>query len=277
MATKLVYELDSAQYLAELPYYNRIDHPSPPTRLRTRSPNENRKQNERNKHYNPKRSRASQTGLSLPLITPDQHELPPYFGWSGRNPTPLLPTPTPPASSQEKKKKGSNTLHRWNCNQRGYEYRKPRQMIDRESQTLIEKGSQTMEAKAHCCPKCQSCPKAPKRQQEDNIPPPWFTNWMEANMTSQEDDDTAPPWFTDHMDDHKHNYLDPLTRRVKENQKQIRILLIESSAIIKGMDRINKTLKAERTHPIHRPITSNETEPLLDTDKELAILANEID
>ena len=284
MDTKLVYELDSAQCLAELPYYNRIDYTFPPPRLGTRSPNENRKgewpkQNELNKYYNPK-------------------------------------------------KRWSNSLHRWNCNQRGYEYRKPRQMKDKHSQTPKEKGSQTMEAKAHGCPKCQSCPKAPK---EDNIPPSWFSNWMEANMTPQEDDDTAPTWFTDYMEDykhdcpdppiwftrhirytsetpppwftnwrettktsqedddtaptwfidymedHKHNYLDPLARRVKENQKQIRILLIESSTTTKGLDRINKTLKEERTHPTCRPTTTKETEPILDSDAELAILANKID
>ena len=152
-------------------------------------------------------------------------------------------------------------------------------MKDKGSQTPKEKGSQTMEAKAHCCPKCQSCPKAPK---EDNIPPSWFSNWMEANMTPQEDDDTAPTWFTDYMEDythdspdppiwftrhirfasetpptwfteymedHKHNYLDPLARRAKESQRQIKILRMENSATARSLDRINKTLKEVWKYP----------------------------
>ena len=151
MAKKLAYELDSAQCLAELPYYNHMD--------------------------NPKRSRAFQRGLSLPLITPDQHELPPYLGWSGRHLThsEIGEREWPKQHDLNKyynpKTRWSN---RWNCNQRGYEYRKPKQILlgkDKRSQTPKEKGSQATEAKAHGCPKCQSCPKAPK---EDNIPPPGF-------------------------------------------------------------------------------------------------------
>ena len=117
-----------------------------------------------------------------------------------------------------------------------------------------------MDAKAHYCPNCQFCPKAPKRQQDDNTPPPWFINWMEANMASQEDDDTPPTWFMDYMADHKHDCLDSLTKKVKENQKQIRILLIESSVIIKGMDHINRLLTTDMTHPTPDRLLLSEAE-----------------
>ena len=116
-------------------------------------------------------------------------------------------------------------------------------------------------------------------------PPPWFTNWRETTKTSQEDDDTAPTWFIDYMEDHKHNYLDPLAKRAKENQKQIRILLIESSTTTKGLDRINKTLKEVWKYPVFLTKRGQDTsrglmipdDTILDSDEELAILANEID
>ena len=61
--------------------------------------------------------------------------------------------------------------------------------------------------------------------------------------------------------------------------------MIESSVIIKGMDRINRLLTTDKTHPtldrlllseaeararINRLTTTNGTEPLLETDEELA-------
>ena len=241
MATKLVHEPDSAQCLEELPYYNRIEYPFPPPRPGIGVPSKNRRE-EWQKQYD--------------------------YNIRWNNPY-----------------------------QSGYKPCQIRKKRDREYQTPQRFLMPPMEAKAHNCPNCQFCPKAPKRQQDEDTPPIWFirhmenytlqqqndtpplwfTNWMEANMASQEDEDTPPTWFTDYMAEHKHDCLDSLTKKVRENKKQIKILLIESSVIIKGMDRINRTLKAERTYPIRRPTTSNKTEPLLDTDKELAILANEID
>ena len=204
MAKKPTYELDSAQCLAELPYYNHTGIPK-----RSKPP-------------------LYQRGVSLPLITPDQHELPPYHGWSEKHLTHSeigeREWPKHDLNKYYNPKTRWSNRYRWNCNQRGYEYRKPKQILlgkDKRPQTPKEKGLQATEAETHGCPKCQSCPKAPE---EDNTPPSWFLKWRETNMTPQEDDDTAPTWFTDYMD-YMHDSSEPpiwFTRHVLLNKLKLR-------------------------------------------------------
>merc|ERR1712074_350304 len=129
-----------------------------------------------------------QRGASLPLITPTQCELPLYHGWSE-----TYLTHSEIADREWPKhdlNKYSNPKTRWRnqykrtCNQRGYEYRKPKQILlgkDKPPQPPKEKRSQATEAKPHGCPK-QPSYYPPKAPEEDNTPPSWFLKWRKTNM-----------------------------------------------------------------------------------------------
>ena len=255
-------ELDNAICLAELPYY---DHTVIP--MRTKPP-------------------LYKRGASLPLITPTQRELPPYHAWSEiadrewpkHNPNKYY---NPKLFTRWNQYRNQ---YKWNCNQRGYEYRKPKQILlgkDKPPQPPKERRSQATEAKPHGCPK-QPSYYPPKAPEEDDTPPSWFLKWRKTNMIPQEDVDTAPTWFTDYMDytldddeppiwftrhvnftsesppkwfteymeDHKLSILNPLTKRTKESHKQIKILRMENSATSRSLDRINLTLKELWKYPV---------------------------
>ena len=87
------------------------------------------------------------------------------------------------------------------------------------------------------------------------------------------------------MEDHKLNYLNPLTRRAKESHRQIKILRMENSATARSLDRINKTLKEVWKYPVFLTKRGQDTsgglmipdDNILDSDEELTFSATEID
>merc|ERR1712105_383146 len=108
---------------------------------------------------------------------------------------------------------------------------------------------------------------------------PWFTRHV--NFTSE----SPPKWFTEYMEDHKLNFLNPLTKRTKESYRQIKILRMENSATSRSLDRINMTLKEMWKYPVFLKKRGEDAsgglmipdDNILKSDEELTFSATEID